>query len=220
MGESSHTSMQIIDGRPGMYFSSVARRVLSNSKTGMSASALSDALGLAGDVAGRRELSNDLAEWARSGMAYRQRDGRWLWVERDNPLSGLVSNDNGEAPGGSRLGLDSARRLFAVPARSYVQDEILDAQPEADASDKGPASEPDIRALLAYYAAGLRTDTRGSVFQLPERHGEAWQLLEVMGAWWPERGQTATLELLLENLPGEFRQALDRRGDDNNIAIG
>lgn len=220
MGESSRTSMQIIDGRSGMYFSSVARRVLSQSKTGISASALSEALGLAGDVAGRRELSNDLAAWARSGMACRQRDGRWLWVERDNPLSGLVTGDGSEAADKPRLGQDSERRLFAVPARSYRQEEILDPQTEADASDQGTASEPDVRSLLAYYAAGLRTDTRGSVFQLPERHGEAWQMVEMMGAWWPERGQTTTLEVMLENLSGEFRQSLDRRGDDHSIAVG
>lgn len=203
-----------------MYFSSVARRVLSNSKSGMSAAALSDALGLSGDLAGRRDLGNDLAEWARSGLAYRRRDGRWIWVEgSDLPAqqSGAVGSENTAA---SSVKTDTARRLFAVPGRSIVLDERSEANAPAETQDGGPVAEPDIRALLEYYAAGLRTDTRGSVYQLPERHGTGWQLIELLGAWWPERGQTATVEILLDSLPAEFRQALDRRGDDGSIAVG
>lgn len=220
MEENRNTSAHLLDRQQPRYFSSVARRVLSNSKTGMSAAALSNALGLAGDVAGRRELSNDLSEWARSGMAYRQRDGRWIWVERDNPLSGMLGNADSQEGDQKRQNHDTARRLFAVPARSHVQDERDDVVRAPDVDDDAQTTEPDIHAILAYYAAGLRSDTRGSVFQLPERHGETWQLVEMIGAWWPESGQMATLEVLLDNLPGEFRQALDRRGDDNSIAVG
>jgi len=111
------------DLRRRVYFSSSAKSILSRSKAGMSASGLSDALGLTGDVAGRRELNNDLAAWARSGMVYRQRDGRWLWVERDNPLSGIVALNSPDAPLPTGSKSDQARRLFAVPARSLVKDE-------------------------------------------------------------------------------------------------
>lgn len=181
----------------------------------MSSHALSDALGLSGNVAGRRDLGNDLAAWARSGLAYRQRDGRWIWVEGNE----LVGPHPGTE---TSTGQDSnaARRLFAVPGRSRVEDERQNGEGPSDTTEEGPLSEPDVRALLEYYAAGLRTDTRGSVYQLPERHGKAWQLIELVGSWWPEQGQTATVEILLENLPAEFRQSLDRRGDDGSIAVG
>ena len=183
-------------------------------------SALSDALGLSGDIAGRRDLGNDLADWARSRLAYRKRDGRWIWVEdNDLPTHRRDTSDsyNDLTNGKSN---DSARRLFAVPGRSFVTDEHIEAVVHTEAPDDGPIVEPDIRALLEYYAAGLRSDTRGSVYQLPERHGTAWQLIELLGSWWPEHGQTATVEILLESLPAAFRQALDRRGDDGSIAVG
>ncbi len=190
-----------------MYYSSAAKSILSRSKLGMSISALSDALGLLGDIAGRRDLGNDLANWARSGLAYRQRDGRWIWVQGNDHF---VSRD----------GNDTARRLFAVPGRSIVADERGEAIVPAEMPNDDAVAVPDIRALLEYYAASLRTDTRGSVYQLPERHGSAWQLIELLGSWWPEQGQTATIEFLLANLPAKFRQALDRRGDDCSIAVG
>src|SRR6056297_278193 len=203
-----------------MYFSSAAKRILSKSKSGMSAIALSDALGLSGDVAGRRDLSNDLAAWARSGLAYRQRDGRWVWVE-DKELVTHQASIAGSESGLAIIGeSDTARRLFAVPGRSVVEDERNEPAASAETLEGAPMSEPDVRALLEYYAAGLRTDTRGSVYQLPERHGKAWQMIELLGSWWPEQGQTATIQILLENLPDEFRQALDRRGTDGSIAVG
>jgi len=203
-----------------MYFSSAARRILSNSKSGVSIAALSDALELSGDVAGRRDLSNDLGAWARAGLVFRRRDGRWLWVESNNPLSrNTHSTDPETQPDTSPRG-DHAKRLFAVPGRSTVQYDEPDTVGSRESLTGSDVVEPDIRLLLAYYAAGLRTDTRGSVYQLPERHGQAWQLLELIGSWWPEQGQSATLQILLESLPAEFRQALDRRGDDGSIAIG
>jgi very-short-patch-repair endonuclease/energy-coupling factor transporter ATP-binding protein EcfA2 len=220
MGESPTVTTPPFGRGVSLYFSSATKRVLSNSKTGMSAATLSDALGLAGDLVGRRELHNDLAEWARQGLVLRQRDGRWIWVQREAPLSDIPYFDatfESVAIGGST---EKARRIFAVPARSFVIQEPKEDLQIGDISNEEGAAEPDIRALLSYYAAGLRTDTRGSVFQLPERHGESWQLIEVMGAWWPERGETATLEIRLDILSGEFRQALDRRGDDNSIAVG
>ena len=186
----------------------------------MSAAALSDALGLAGDVVGRRGLSNDLAAWAASGIVYRLKDGRWIWVERQNPLAGLATTRGAVENSDTISDHNAASRLYAVPARSFVRDESSEDARANEANTEAEGSEPDIRGLLAYYAAGLRTDTRGAVFQLPERHGEAWQLVELLGAWWPERNQTATLEILLDNLTGEFRQALDRRVDDNSIAVG
>lgn len=181
----------------------------------MSSNALSNALGLSGDVAGRRDLGNDLAAWARSGLAYRKRDGRWIWVEGNE----LVATNPGTE---TSTGQDSnaARRLFAVPGRSRIEDERQNGEGPSETTEERPVSEPDVRALLEYYAAGLRTDTRGSVYQLPEKHGQGWQLIELVGSWWPERGQTATLEILLDNLPAQFRQALDRRGDDGSVAVG
>lgn len=201
-----------------MYFSSSARRLLSNSKSGMTVNDLSFALGLFGDLAGRRDLGNDLFDWARSGLAYRQRDGRWIWVDGND----LLALGRGQEASGDRAttGAGAARRLFAVPGRSHVEDERMTTSGRSEVFEEGVGPEPDVRPLLEYYAAGLRTDTRGSVYQLPERHGKSWQLLEVVGAWWPEKGQMATVEVLLDNLPAEFRQSLDRRGDDGTIALG
>ena len=203
-----------------MYFSSAARRLLINSKTGICLRDLSEALGLAGDLAGRRELSNDLAEWVRSGIVVRRRDGHWSWVDPGNPLTAVFARQRADPHCESNSGYDTALSLFATPARSFVQDEITNAEDPVVQDYAVVASEPDVRALLAYYAAGLRSDTRGSVFQLPERHGTTWQLIELLGAWWPEPGQTARIEVHLNNLPDEFRQSLDRRGTDNSITVG
>ncbi|MCB0638780.1 MAG: AAA family ATPase, partial [Lewinella sp.] len=74
--------------------------------------------------------------------------------------------------------------------------------------------------MLAYYHAALRSDVRGKAVLLPQNHGHSWTLFTGEGEWWAAEGRTGRIDIPLGNLPATFRMALERRADDDTIAIG
>ncbi|WP_237155420.1 hypothetical protein [Oryzibacter oryziterrae] len=61
--------------------------------------------------------------------------------------------------------------------------------------------------LLAYYAATQRTDPRGRISQLADRHGTAWHLVSFVGDWW--HSSRLTFPIILHGL-GRVVTAPDR----------
>jgi very-short-patch-repair endonuclease len=195
-----------------MYFSSTTRHLLQGSFTGLRTEALAHLLDIEGDLSERRELINDLAKWTRDGLLRRERDGRWKWIVgpggegRPPPKPGPDPKPTGPITDRILLAAPGVARFSSAPAAAPVP-------------DKG-SPDIDIRSLLAYYAAALRSDVRGSVEVLPEKHGVSWQLVSAIGAWWPGDGDQAKLQIALDVLPPTFREALERRAGENSIAVG
>ena len=107
--------------------------------------------------------------------------------------------------------------LTAVPAHFSLDHSDTGANfQEAEASDI-PVFPPE--KLLAYYEAGLRRDARGSVTQVPSRHGYQFQSFFGNGAWWPEEGHVSRIRIRKTDLPDPFREALSQRADAP-LAIG
>lgn len=192
-----------------MYFQTVARSLLEHAPRGLSTRQLIDSLGIADDLSARRELSNDLAAWVRHGRLRREPTGAWLWMTR------VASEPNAPAPHPTPEDPDGERILFAARGLPKNGGALRET---GSSLDDEPV--PDVASLLAYYAAALRSDARGSVETLPDHHGLSWQLVSIAGAWWPEADEGGAFEIRLDALPASLREALERRGSETSLAVG
>jgi very-short-patch-repair endonuclease len=149
-----------------------------------------------------------------NGELVRTRSGRWqVAAFRARPPD---QDPSVVRPGSGATGLTVT--LQAVPA-SIVKSV---AEPEETFEPtQGVRADADLKALLRYYAATQRQDPRGRVDEKLDQHARSWQLFRADGPWWAP----GSLQISLEALPHEFREALMRRealrqGDQSVCSIG
>ena len=153
------------------------------------------------------EIENLLAE----GLIRRDRGGRWRPIRKLLPRSPDVKNS-----ADSTGALVESLVLRAAEARFEAIE-----QADTPTSSTQPVQTVQPRALLQYYRAALRADPRGAITQTPDRHGVSWHLVAGRGPLCPENGHVQRLEIRLDALESEFREALVRReGHENTLAIG
>lgn len=116
--------------------------------------------------------------------------------------------------------LHPAERLLAVTLRCEREGEAgLPLAAIAEGARTAAEMPGDLsslwRPLLNYYAATQRSDPRGKITQVAERHGSAWQLVSTVGDWW----RAARLSAPASALPEGFREALTRQ-PESTCAIG
>jgi very-short-patch-repair endonuclease len=107
--------------------------------------------------------------------------------------------------------------LFAVPG--IITQERFSL--ESDGDDEATATAVDPHALLRYWRSALRTDPRGAISQVPDRHGSQWLLVTGTGPLKPEDDSRCVVTFDLDSLSAEFRQALLRReANEMTLAVG
>jgi very-short-patch-repair endonuclease len=169
-------------------------------------------MGAAFDKDKRQAVVAELQLLAQSGQIKLDRNGRWKSITPMQPqeirpsAAGIAS---GFEPG--------ADLLFAVPG-------LFGSEPLPDGADLGdePSSGAvDPGALLRYWRSALRSDPRGAITQVPDRHGVQWVLVTGQGPVSPESDCRRILTFRLDSLPYDFRQALLRReANELTLAVG
>jgi very-short-patch-repair endonuclease len=151
--------------------------------------------------AARRALSIALLEHLRAGHVRRAKDGRWHWIH---------------AGTAEQVAVDPVAAVVSpvVLARGFTENIDALADPGAD-----PVA-PTMSQLLAYYHAALRSDVRGKARLFEDRAGKSWHQFLAKGRWWPDQERVGRLVMPLANLAPEFRAALERRADDDTLAVG
>ncbi len=90
---------------------------------------------------------------------------------------------------------------------------------DLEATESAVSFDPN--ALLRYYRSALRSDPRGAITQVEDRHAVAWQLFTGLGPLTPVEGEVLTISIPVEELPDEFRKALVKReANEQTLAVG
>jgi very-short-patch-repair endonuclease len=162
------------------------------------------------DDAKRSAILAELQALVQSGMILLDRNGRW---KPSSPLRPTEIQTK-TATTSTTVGVDG-EILFAVPGQ-IAQEPIAE---EALEDDTGPTADP--HALLRYWRSALRSDPRGTISQVVDRHGSQWVLATGVGQLKPEEGSRCLLTFDLSSLPADFRQALLRReANEMTLAVG
>ncbi|MBB4569993.1 MULTISPECIES: hypothetical protein [Rhizobium] len=159
----------------------------------------------------RTEIYAELSALSEAGKVAKGRDGRWRPIATANktgtqPVSSIATNtivtDN--------LTLRPVHATFRTSRSSVGEGEV---------ADTFAAFDPN--ALLRYYRSALRSDPRGAITQVEDRHSVQWQLFTGLGPLTPEEGQVLTISIPLDELPDDFRQALVKReANEQSLAVG
>lgn len=190
---------------------SVLLRTISAFPTGRTTNELFALLDVDFDPRRRTEIYAELSALSEAGKVSKGRDGRWRPIATAKKAGALplavTSSDSAAIE-------DELLRPVHAAFRFSVVNESDDDLPEA-------AGSLDPNALLRYYRSALRSDPRGAISQVEDRHSVQWQLFTGLGPLTPDEGQILTIEMLLDDLPDEFRKALVRReANEQTLAIG
>ncbi|MBW6419362.1 AAA family ATPase [Celeribacter sp. PS-C1] len=105
--------------------------------------------------------------------------------------------------------------LHAARAEFFLSKISEDEQPERGDHSIKPS------ALLRYWQSALRSDPRGATTAIADQHGVDWHLVSGKGPVVPMEDGVVRLLIDLDQLNGEFRQALLRReANENALALG
>lgn len=148
------------------------------------------------------ELLAGLKSLADRGEIIRAAGGRWRIAE--------FVQSRPHANASDRADPNSSAILRAVGFS--VEKAVTNEDPAIDPED---VPEPDAvlpawDKLLSYYAATQRQDPRARIAEYADRHGQAWQLIQMRGHWW----SGVQLRAPMDRLPEAFREALSKRRDD------
>ncbi|WP_426122792.1 AAA domain-containing protein [Pararhizobium sp. PWRC1-1] len=192
-------------------FMSVLLRTISAFPTGRTTSELFALLDIDFDPRKRTSIYAELSALSDAGKVSKGRDGRW------RPIATAKKHDGAPLRTKERdstVAEDQVLRPVHAIFRSAAANEIA-----VDATESAVSFDPN--ALLRYYRSALRSDPRGAISQVEDRHAVAWQLFTGLGPLTPEDGQILTISILLEDLPDEFRKALVKReANEQTLAVG
>lgn len=191
---------------------SIVQRTVEAFPRGRTTEELVVLLGAAFDEGKRRAIVAELQVLSQSGVIRLERNGRWKPVAVPVPR------------GAQQIGP-------STPVASAGGENVLLAVPGSIASEPTPAigdngedesaAAVDPHALLRYWRSALRSDPRGAITQMPDRHGAQWVLATGTGPLTPGGDSRRTLSFQLDSLPAEFRQALLRReANEMTLAVG
>ncbi|PZM07962.1 AAA domain-containing protein [Rhizobium tubonense] len=190
---------------------SVLLRTISAFPTGRTTNELFALLDVDFDPRRRTEIYAELSALSASGKVSKGRDGRWRPIATARNQAIQVSPVNGadDVKADDKLLLPVHATFKSSPAKAI----------EVDATEAAINFDPN--ALLRYYRSALRSDPRGAISQVDDRHAVQWQLFTGMGPLTPEDGQILTISIVLEDLPDEFRKALVKReANEQTLAVG
>ncbi len=190
---------------------SVLLRTISAFPTGRTTSELLALLDVDFDPRRRTEIYAELSALSDAGKVSKGRDGRWRPVATAKRL--------GSTPQGAEaVNQGAAADNLLRPAHATFQTSAANV-PEEEAQEGG--GYLDSAALLRYYRSALRSDPRGAISQVEDRHSVQWQLFTGLGPLTPEEGRVLHVSILLDDLPDEFRKALVKReANEQTLAVG
>ncbi|MFS2150807.1 AAA domain-containing protein [Rhizobium sp. Rhizsp42] len=184
---------------------SVLLRTISAFPTGRTTSELLALLNIDFDPRRRAAVYAELSALSEAGRVAKGRDGKW------RPVFTAPRGATIAAPHSADSNL--LRPVHATFRSSTV---VVD-----DLKAVESAASIDPNALLRYYRSALRSDPRGAITQVEDRHSVQWQLFTGLGPLTPEDGQVLTISIPLEELPDDFRQALVKReANEQTLAVG
>lgn len=190
---------------------SVLLRTITAFPTGRTTNELFALLDVDFDPRRRTEIYAELSALSEAGKVSKGRDGRWRPISAAKNQGVTLTPLPGPEVG---AGEDQVLRPVHATFRSSTANTNEVDAPESDATI-------DPNALLRYYRSALRSDPRGAISQVEDRHSVQWQLFTGMGPLTPEEGQILTISVLLEDLPDEFRKALVKReANEQSLAVG
>ncbi|SCX31363.1 putative DNA helicase [Agrobacterium sp. DSM 25558] len=189
---------------------SVLLRTISAFPTGRTTSELFSLLNIDFDPRKRTEIYAELSSLSEAGKVSKGRDGRWRPVATSKKTTAA-------APHGKSTETAAEDKLLR-PVHATVRTSA--AKPtELATSETAVSFDPN--ALLRYYRSALRSDPRGAITQVEDRHAVSWQLFTCLGPLTPVEGEVVTISIPLEELPDEFRKALVKReANEQTLAVG
>lgn len=189
---------------------SVLLRTIQAFPTGRTTSELLALLNIDFDPRKRTAIYAELSALSEAGKVAKGRDGRWRPVATAGKAVVTAALQSTAA---DHADDDLLRPVHATFRSSSVV--VSDAQ----AAESSVSIDPN--ALLRYYRSALRSDPRGAITQVEDRHSVQWQLFTGLGPLTPEDGQMLTITIPLEELPDDFRQALVKReANEQTLAVG
>ncbi|MBD8651000.1 AAA family ATPase [Rhizobium sp. CFBP 13726] len=189
---------------------SVLLRTIKAFPTGRTTSELLALLNIDFDPRKRTAIYAELSALSEAGKVAKGRDGRWRPVATAGKVVIPAAPQSSAA---DHADDDLLRPVHATFRSSSVV--------VSDAQAVGGSVSIDPNALLRYYRSALRSDPRGAITQVEDRHSVQWQLFTGLGPLTPEDGQVLTLSIPLDELPDDFRQALVKReANEQTLAVG
>lgn len=186
-------------------------KLISDFPTGRTTRQIYRLMGVERSQKEKNEVQKTLHTLLQDDLIELTRDHRW--IARSRRPSPTIAP---EATPRRQGALESTEQLSAAPAR--FRQTLLDVVEDTANSDQ---SGIDPSALLRYYKAALRSDPRGAIAQVVDRHGQQFQLISGSGNWWPEGERTGEIRARLADLPDSFREALTRReAEEQAVAVG
>ena len=190
---------------------SVLLRTISAFPTGRTTRELFALLNIDFDPRKRTEIYAELSSLSEAGKVSKGRDGRWRPVSTSKK-SGVVP------PQGNNPKDAAAENQLLRPVHATFRSSSAKAT-DLEATESAVSFDPN--ALLRYYRSALRSDPRGAITQVEDRHAVAWQLFTGRGPLTPVEGEVLTISIPLEELPDEFRKALVKReANEQTLAVG
>ncbi|KQZ57379.1 AAA domain-containing protein [Ensifer sp. Root558] len=190
---------------------SVLLRTISAFPTGRTTNELFALLDVDFDPRRRTEIYAELSALASSGKVSKGRDGRWRPIGNDK-------KQGVKPPPVSGIDTSVAEEQLLRPVHATFRSASAKGN-DVEATEQPVSFDPN--ALLRYYRSALRSDPRGAISQVEDRHGVQWQLFTGLGPLTPDDGQVLTISILLEDLPDEFRKALVKReANEQTLAVG
>ncbi len=190
---------------------SVLLRTISAFPTGRTTSELFALLDIDFDPRKRTEIYAELSSLSEAGKVSKGRDGRWRPVSTSKKL-GVVP------PQGNNPKDAAAEDQLLRPVHATFRSSSAKAT-DLETTESAVSFDPN--ALLRYYRSALRSDPRGAITQVEDRHAVAWQLFTGLGPLTPVEGEVLTISIPLEDLPDEFRKALVKReANEQTLAVG
>jgi len=159
----------------------------------------------------RTEIYAELSALSEAGRVAKGRDGRWrpIATARKNGAQPVSPATSDSVVNGDHI-LRPVHAIFRTSASAVNEGEVADSSASFDPN-----------ALLRYYRSALRSDPRGAITQVEDRHSVQWQLISGLGPLTPEEGQILTISVPLDELPDDFRQALlKREANEQSLAVG
>ncbi|MBB4349328.1 AAA domain-containing protein [Aliirhizobium cellulosilyticum] len=190
---------------------SVLLRTISAFPTGRTTSELFVLLDIDFDPRKRTEIYAELSSLSEAGKVSKGRDGRWRPVATSKKLAAAAPQRHAtEIAATEDQLLRPVHATFRSSAAKTTDLEVTEG-----------AVSFDPNALLRYYRSALRSDPRGAITQVEDRHAVSWQLFTGLGPLTPVEGEVLTISIPLEELPDEFRKALVKReANEQTLAVG
>ncbi|MBY5471509.1 AAA family ATPase [Rhizobium leguminosarum] len=189
---------------------SVLLRTISAFPTGRTTSELFALLNIDFDPRKRTQIYAELSSLSEAGKVSKGRDGRWRPVATSKRLGVPAPQGSPEAA--------AAEDQLLRPVHATFRSSPANAM-DLEATESTVSFDPN--ALLRYYRSALRSDPRGAITQVEDRHAVAWQLFTGLGPLTPVEGEVLTISIPLEELPDEFRKALVKReANEQTLAVG